>query len=164
MKQIEVAKKYLGQKEKPGNDFDLDTPLGRMLKEAGHKDGEAWCVYAMEGIFCEASPAQNEELRALFSASAVQTYHNFKEAGYDAHDFPRAGDLVIWQRYKDGKPTWQGHAGLVVKVDSTGAFYTYEGNTNSAGSREGTVFTEKLRKRIKTDNGLNILGFITVSI
>lgn len=162
MKQIEVAKKYVGQKEKPGNDFDLDTPLGRLVKEAGHKDGEAWCAYAMEGVFCEAFPAKNAELRQLFSASAVQTFNNFQDAGYDIHDIPKVGDLVIWQRYKDGKKTWQGHMGMVTKVESTGAFYTMEGNTNSKGSREGNAFQEKLRKRIMTDNGLNIMGFITI--
>lgn len=155
MKQIEIAKKYLGQKEKPGNIFDVKSPLGKILIEAGQKDGEAWCCYFTEAVFVET-------LRALFSASTVQTFHNFKNAGYEISDVPQVGALVIWQNYKGGKPQWSGHAGIVTKVNSDGSFHTIEGNTNSTGSREGDSVQEKVRKNIKTDNGLNILGFINL--
>lgn len=162
MKQIDTAKKYIGQKEGAGNKFDENTPLGKILKEAGHKDGEAWCCYFAEAVFCESFPAQNAELRKLFSASTIQTFQNFKEAGYEVTDIPKVGSLVIWQRYKDGKPTWQGHAALVTKVNPDGSFQTIEGNTNSAGSREGDSVQEKVRKIIRTENGLNVLGFVTI--
>lgn len=155
MKHIEIAKKFIGQKEKPGNDFDDNTPLGKILKEAGHKDGEAWCCYFAEAVFVET-------LRSLFSASTVQTFQNFKDAGYEITDIPQVGSLVIWQRYKDGKATWQGHAGIVSKVNQDGSFQTIEGNTNSSGSREGDSVQEKNRSNIKTDNGLNVLGFIKI--
>jgi hypothetical protein len=155
MKQIEIAQKYLGHKEKPGNDFDENTPLGKILKEAGHKDGEAWCQYFIEAVFVET-------LRALFSASTVQTFHNFKKSGYEISDTPEVGTMVIWQRYKNGLPTWQGHAGLVTKVNPDGSFGTIEGNTDSASSREGDSVQEKVRKNVRVENGLNILGFITI--
>lgn len=155
LKQIDIAKHYVFQKEKPGNDFDIDTPLGKILKEAGHKDGEAWCAYFMEGVFVET-------LRALFSASTVQTFHNFKNAGYEISRTPKIGSLVVWQNYKDGKPLWSGHAGVVTGVQSDGTFFTIEGNTNSSGSREGTSVQEKMRRNENTDNGLNILGFVEV--
>lgn len=153
--QIDIAKKYINHKEKPGNNFDDDTPLGKILKEAGHKDGEAWCAYFMEAVFVET-------LRSLFSASTVQTFQNFKNAGYEISNVPKVGALVIWQRYKDGKPTWAGHAGLVTKVQSDGVFFTIEGNTNSSGSREGDSVQEKMRKNVKVENGLNILGFVII--
>lgn len=155
MKQIEIAKKYLGHKEKPGNIFDVKSPLGKILIEAGHQNGEAWCCYFTEAIFVE-------KLRALFSASTVQTFHNFKNAGYEISEVPKVGALVIWQRYKEGKATWQGHAGIVSKVNTDGSFLSIEGNTNSAGSREGDSVQEKVRRNIRTDNGLNILGFISL--
>lgn len=155
MKQIDIAKQYIGQKEKPGNDFDADTPLGKILKEAGQKDGEAWCCYFQEAIFVET-------LRALFSASTVQTFYNFKNAGYEIHDVPKVGTLVIWQSYKDGKPIWSGHAGLVTKVNQDGSFVTIEGNTSEKSGREGTSVQEKVRKNVRVENGLNILGFITI--
>lgn len=155
MKQIEIAKRYLGQKEKPNNDFDIDSALGKILKDAGHKDGEAWCAYFMEAVFVET-------YRDLFSASTVQTFDNFKKAGYEISDTPKVGWLVIWQTYKGGKPQWSGHAGLVTKVNPDGSFSTIEGNTNSDGGREGTSVQEKVRKNVRVENGLNILGFINI--
>jgi hypothetical protein len=155
MKQIEIAKKFIGQKENTGNVFDENTPLGKILKEAGQKDGEAWCCYFTEAVFVET-------FRALFSASTIQTFQNFKDAGYEITDVPKVGSLVIWQRYKDGKATWQGHAGIVSKVNQDGSFSSIEGNTNSAGSREGDSVQEKNRSLIKTDNGLNVLGFVKI--
>lgn len=162
MTQIEVAKKYVGMKESSGNKFEENSILGQVLHKAGQKDGEAWCAYFAEAVFCEAYPDKNPVLRKLFSASAVQTYKNFVEAGFRHGTIPAAGDLVIWQKYKDGKETWQGHAGIVTMVNSDGSFYSVEGNTNSGGSREGDSVQEKLRKQIKTDNGLNVLGFVTI--
>lgn len=162
MRQIEIAKKYVGQKELSGNVFKDDTELGRKLHEAGQKNGEAWCAYLQEAIFCEAFPEKNKDLRKLFSASAVQTYKNFKESGeYDCHDKPRVGDLVIWQKYAEGKPTWQGHAGIVTRVEGD-VFHTIEGNTNSSGGREGDSVAEKTRKKAFQVNGLNVLGFVTI--
>lgn len=154
-KQIEVAKKYIGQKELPGNIFDPKSPLGKIIIEAGQKDGEAWCAYFCEAVFVET-------LRSLFSASAVQTFQNFKNAGYEITEGPKVGALVVWQRYKDGKPTWMGHCGIVTKVNADGSFLSIEGNTNSAGSREGDSVQEKVRKNVRTDEGLNILGFVII--
>jgi hypothetical protein len=162
MKQIEIAKTFLNQKEMPGNTFDESSPLGRLVKNAGQRDGEAWCAYFCEGIFCEAFPMKDKELRKLFSASAVKTFENFKEAGYDCHERPRIGDLVIWQRYENGVKTWKGHAGLVINVLANGSFETIEGNTNSAGSREGDSVQIKIRTMAKRMDGLNILGFVTI--
>jgi hypothetical protein len=162
MKQIEVAKKYIGDKEKAGNVFDVSTPLGQALKAAGHNNGEAWCCYFMEAVFCEANPDQNAELRKLFSASTIKTYENFRAEKYDVHDHPVVGDLVIWQRYKDGVKQWQGHAGLVINVHSDGSFSTIEGNTNSKGSREGDSVQYKIRRLTRMKTGLNVLGFITI--
>ncbi len=155
MKQIDIAKKYIGHKEQAGNVFDEKTPLGKILKEAGQKDGEAWCCYFTEAVFVET-------LRALFSASTVQTFQNFKNAGYEITDSPEVGALVIWQRYKDGKPTWAGHAGIVTKVVDKTSFVSIEGNTNSAGSREGDSVQEKTRTTARVENGLNVLGFIKI--
>jgi hypothetical protein len=155
MRHIEIAKKFIGQKEGANNDFDESTPLGKILKEAGHKDGEAWCCYFTEAVFVET-------LRSLFSASTIQTFQNFKDAGYEITDTPKVGALVIWQRYKDGKATWQGHAGIVSKVNTDGSFSSIEGNTNSAGSREGDSVQEKVRQNIRTENGLNVLGFVNI--
>jgi hypothetical protein len=163
MKQVDIAKKYIGMKEGAGNKFDENSILGQVLHKAGQKDGEAWCCYFAEAVFCEAFPEKNQELRKLFSASTVQTYKNFVEAGYDVHTSPKAGDLIIWQKYKAGEKQWQGHAGIVQSVNTDGSYFTIEGNTNSEGSREGDSVQQKLRKTVFKQDGLNVMGFITIA-
>ena len=95
---------------------------------------------------------------------AVQTYKNFtRGGGYLENNLPKVGNLVIWQMQKDGKPQWQGHAGIVYKVKSTWEFESIEGNTNEAGSREGVTVAIKDRKILKdVPNGLKVLGFIEI--
>jgi hypothetical protein len=165
MKVIEVAKKYLGLKEDPNNSFKKGTLLGDVLHKAGQKDGESWCSYFMEAVFCEAHPELDTALRKLFDAGAVKTYTNFKAAGYDCHATPRVGDLMIMQKYAGGVKQWQGHAGLVVFVHPTeGWWKCIEGNTTKAGGREGGsgAVLEITRNSTVKKDGLNVLGFVTI--
>jgi hypothetical protein len=162
MKIIQVASKYLGQKEGSGNTFDAQTPLGKLVKAAGQNNGEAWCAYFAEGVCLEAYPERKDQIQKLFSASAVQTFARFKDAKFVISQYPVLGSIVIWQRFKEGQPTWQGHVGIVSKVISNVNFESIEGNTNSAGSREGDSVQVKKRDTIRKDHGLNVLGFIVL--
>lgn len=157
---IDVAKKYLGESELKGNVFTEDTELGRKLKEAGHKDGEAWCSYFAEAVFKEAYPFKVKGFDKLFSAGAVKTLKNFRDFGYTVFNAPDPGMLVIWQHYNNGEPSWQGHAGIVIEVLDNGAFVTVEGNTTAAGSREGTSVQIKTRSLKRVSTGLNVIGFV----
>lgn len=166
-KAVEVALKYVGEKELPGNMFDPNSDFGKKMKAVGHQDGNAWCALFAELVFKEAYPEKFAELDKLFSASAVQTYKNFthkeKGLGYMEHALPKEGCLVIWQLYKEGQPQWQGHAGIVHSLISTWEFKSIEGNTNDAGGREGVTVAIKERKVLKDVwNGLKVLGFIQI--
>lgn len=158
----QIAAKYIGMKENEGNKFDDSSILGQILHKAGQKDGEAWCAYFAEAVFCEAYPERNGELRKLFSASAVKTYENFKNAAFLCNELPRANNLVVWQRYDKGVKQWTGHVGIVENVMVNGSFTSIEGNTNGAGSREGDSVQRKVRSKTKVDTGLNVLGFIQI--
>jgi hypothetical protein len=163
MNHIDVAFKYLLQKELPGNVFDKNTMLGKLLHEAGQKDGESWCAYFVEGVFSEAYPERDPEFKRLFSAGAVKTFENFVRAKYPVSKIPHRGDVVIWQRFKDGARMWQGHAGIVTEVINENRFKTIEGNTNGLGSREGDSVQQKERTLTFQQNGLNVLGFIKIA-
>jgi hypothetical protein len=164
MKQIDIAKKNLGFKEKHGNVIDASTPFGAAIEKAGHKDGEAWCCYAQEAVFCEAYPELDAKLRKLFSANCFETYCNFLKAGYKVLNYPVEGTLVIWQHVDDGRQTTKGHAGCVSRVISKTQFSSFEGNTSEAGSREGTTFREQVgRDTLRRENGLQVLGFIVIA-
>lgn len=160
MKIIETAAKYIGQREQIGNVFDMNTPLGKLVKESGQNNGEAWCAYFAEGVCVQAYPEKRDILRKLFSASAVKTVENFRFSGYVVGQWPILGSIVVWRRHKEGQPTWQGHIGIVSKVIDNNNFEAIEGNTNSAGSREGDSVQIKRRDMLPRDNGLNVIGFI----
>lgn len=162
MKNVDVARKYIGQREKQGNVFDENTVLGKMLHKAGQRNGESWCAYFAEAVCVEAYPEKHKELTDLFSASAVRTFENFKREGFTISEKPELGAIVVWKRWKEGQPTWQGHVGIVSEVGKD-YFKSIEGNTNALGSREGDSVQEKTRKVMTTlETGLNVLGFIVL--
>jgi hypothetical protein len=161
---IEVAKKYLGMAEKPGNVFDESTSLGKIVKKAGQKDGEPWCCYYQEAIFCEAYPKIEALLRKLFSANCFQTYVNFFFSGkFKVYSYPVVGGLILFQMKKEGQLLTTGHAALCIGVTSKTQFTTNEGNTDVAGSREGGIVAEKKRDTLPRDTGLNFLCCIVIT-
>lgn len=157
----EIAIKYIGQTEKPGNSGFNDAEFEAKMKDVGFEKTHAWCTYFSELVFKEAFP-DKKELDKLFSASAVQTYKNFRDAAYLLAELPEENCLVIWQMQKDGKPQWQGHAGIVVKAIDNVTFESVEGNTNDGGGREGYIVARRLRKVQKVTTGLQVLGFIKI--
>jgi hypothetical protein len=160
----EVARKYIGQTEKPGNSGFNDEQFEAYMKAVGFEKGFAWCSLFAELVFKEAIPEKFDELDKLFSASTVQTFKNFRDAAYPIGYVPVKDWLVIWQMQKDGKPQWSGHAGIVSEVKSTWEFNSIEGNTNSQGDREGFEVAEMDRKIVaEVKNGLRVLGFIHIS-
>jgi len=159
----EVALKYIGQTEKPGNMGFVDEEFERRMFDVGFVKSHAWCAYFQELVFKEAYPEKFKELDRLFSGSTIQTFRNFRDAGYLIGYAPQKNTLVIWQSYKDGKALATGHAGLVVNVKSSWEFDSAEGNTNSEGGREGFEVAVMPRKVLaKVTNGLKILGFIQI--
>lgn len=161
---VEIAKKDLGKKEKPGNGGWYDEYLQKEMEKDGWSKGMAWCAFIVEKWVEEAYPWKEEALDKLFSGSAVLTFRNFKKAGYKISKTPVLGSIVVWQKYKQGVPHWSGHAGIVSEVISDKEFKSIEGNTNSKGSREGNIVAEKHRKIMKFETGLNVLGFIVLDV
>jgi hypothetical protein len=162
MKILEVAKRYVGQSEFPGNKFTDQTPLGKLVHSAGQKDGEAWCAYFVEGCAVEAFPERRKEIEKLFDASAVKTFTNAKKLGYvTTVTDPLPGDIAVFQKYAKGIKQWQGHMCIVEVVKPGDGFLTVDGNTNVAGSREGTTVLSGKKKTFKFNpDGLTLLGFI----
>jgi hypothetical protein len=162
-KLIEAARKDIGKKEKLSNSGFEDKELERAMKAVGWAAGWAWCASIQEKWVWEAFPELKDEVHGFFVPSATATYRNLKNAGYKVSMIPTPGALVYWQRYRDGKGEWQGHAGVVSKVISDTEFYSIEGNTNAGGSREGDSVQEKHRfVKLDVENGLKVMGFITL--
>jgi hypothetical protein len=159
MKIVDIARTYVGKKEIPQNAGFVDQTLENEMLKCGWQKGFAWCAIIAK-LWAKKAYPDNKDLDRLFSASAVQTFNNFKRAGYEISEKPVLGSIVIWQRYKDGQRTWQGHAGVVSQVISDKEFKSIEGNSSPIGSREGDRVVENPRVISKKETGLNVLGFI----
>lgn len=161
---VEVARKDIGKKEKPGNTGFLDKQLEADMIAVGWAPGWAWCACIQEKWAWEAFPAIKDKIKGIFVPSAVNTFRNLVKAGYTYSMKPAVGALVYWQKMDNGKELWAGHAGVVSRVISDTEFYSIEGNTNSAGSREGDSVQEKQRVvRSVVHDGLKVIGFVTLS-
>jgi hypothetical protein len=140
-----------------------DPVFDAKMDSVGMVDGYAWCCLFTELCWVEAykefAPKMLPLLKEEFTAGTVRTFRHFKSLKWTSKT-PEAGDIVIWQSYKNGKAKTSGHAAIVVKVGD-GFIETIEGNTNDKGGREGYIVAKKTRTIDFTNtNGLRMLGFI----
>lgn len=160
---IAAAEKYIGQKEIKGNKGFHDENFDQKMRAIGFKTGDAWCSYFAELVWREAYADNKSALnviKGLFSGSSYRTLTNFKKAGFKAHKTARPGSIVIWRKKVNGDYTSFGHVAICVEA-ADDHFKTVEGNTNSAGSREGDSVAPKTRKyKFHRENGLELAGFI----
>ena len=167
---IDIASKYVGKKELKGNSGFKDKRFEDQMLGVGWEHGWAWCAVFTELIWTLAYQQENsviaESLEKIFSPSATKTYKNFaKEKKWKVSKTPVKGAIVIWQNYRDDKPHWSGHAGLVESLSTNNegkVMFTIEGNSNSSGGREG-IEVARLARPIdftKKKNGLVLKGFI----
>lgn len=164
MKVIDIAKTYLGKLEKTGNSGFQDTNFENEMVALGEwQKGYSWCCCFTQLCFRKAYPELTVELKKLFDPGTINTFQNFKKAGYIISSVPTVGSLVIWQDYKAGKGTDRGHAGIVTEVLSNFTFKSIEGNTfGDKPSRNGDRVAIHTHSTGHKPEGLNVLGFITI--
>lgn len=158
---LEIAKSYIGQKEIKGNKGFEDAEFENRMKAVGFKSGYAWCSLFAELVYISAFVDKRKELTALFSAGAVKTMKNFNRSkNWTLTEKAIPGALVCFQTFRNGKPHWTGHIGIVEKANKDN-FISIEGNTNGSGGREGIEVARKTRKyNFNNKNGLVLMGFI----
>ena len=148
-KLAEIAGLYLGVKE-TGNNLAgssktlLDIFKADNLAPNGRTDGYPWCAafvsfcvqqlqrqsYFFDGLNPPREASVSRFLNSWAKSSGCVIFQN-----NNAALTPRAGDIVVF--------TFS-HIGIVEGV-SGGVVTTIEGNTNSAGSREGNIVARKKR-------------------
>jgi len=138
---------FIGQEEILGNLGFKDSEFQDYMETVGWEEAQAWCAYFAELVwklaYAEIDSTYINILDKLFSGSAVATYGNFSKSDFGTSMEAGIGDVVIWQKYKHGKPHWSGHAGIVVDIINDDTYKTVEGNTNDKGGREGYIVSEK---------------------
>lgn len=124
VKALHVATKNIGYGEDEGNN------LGRFIRAIGGKPGAEWCATFVGYCFARAwgllgFPGQGVPFDR--SSSAKRLTKNIGRAGRLFTDPREAlpGDVICWSR---GVLGWQGHIGIVERVDPDGIVHTIEGN------------------------------------
>lgn len=82
---------------------------------------------------------------------------------------PGVGLCVFWQHYfylnNQWQPSWQGHCGVVIKINDDGTMMVCEGNTSpNAGDqiiRDGGGVWLKQRHIVANTGSMRLLGFLT---
>lgn len=154
---VDVAKKYIGQREKKSNAGFLDPDFEKEMVNIGWYKGASWCAYFTKLVW-----SKGNQLHKYMSGGAVATYKALDlSKEYNITATPERGALVIWRNYKDGIKQNTGHSGIVTSLNADGTFNTIEGNTSTMGGREGILVDERVRKYEWTKkNGLRLLGFV----
>lgn len=145
---------------------ELNMSFEDLMKTVGWETTHAWCAYFSELVwklaYAKIDTTMVDKLDKLFSANAVQTYHNFEKSEFECSKIAVDGSVLIYQVYKNGNPTTSGHAAIVINSNDGIVIDTIEGNTNAKGSREGDQVANKTRiiSFDKKQNSWIPLGFI----
>lgn len=161
---ITIANKYIGQSEDgtKGNNNDFrDEHFEQLLRNVGWSEGLSWCAFFVRMVVHEAYPNRWNVYNKLLSGSVLKTLNNLtKQHGLElVKKVPSAGYLAFWQ---NGNTAF-GHIAFVRGGATIRNFTTIEGNTDSAGSRDGGIVAEKVRNyRYEKQSGLWLRGFIDI--
>ena len=144
-----IARPYLGATEARGNRMGSDPRMREIFKSdwlssEGRTDGYAWCcsfvtmcvqrLIAANTCYRHVRPPKTASVSNFRTRWAVDQ-NCLVFPPNDAAYRPHKGDVVVF-RFS--------HIGIVDSV-AAGRVHTIEGNTNEAGSREGTGVLEKER-------------------
>jgi len=155
--EVALAEADKGVREVGGMNRGPDVE--KYQKTVGLSAGSPWCAAFV--AWCVTQSKGQVTPPGWCSGSAITQWHRgSRKMLAEGFTTPEKADFqskvrpgMIWVRAKDAagataarRGTWvQGHTGIVVAVDEEG-FHTVEGNTNSAGSREGDGVYRKLHR------------------
>lgn len=136
-KLVSKAEKYLYVREATGNNDGAEVEM--FLRSTGLGKGYAWCAAYQTYVHREAG------LKAPRSARVVDWFKTplweRKQNSYQPQALPGMVGALYYESLKR-----YGHIVLIVGKDKNN-FYTIEGNTNGAGSREGDGVYRKIRSK-----------------
>lgn len=157
MKIVELAKKYLGEKEISGNNGFQNKEFDSLMRKYGFKNGDAWCLHFVRMIYRESGYHTRN-----ISPSAVSSMKLATKSG-NWHAEPVLGAVAIFRTFKNGKAQRTGHGAIVSEITNEG-YQTIDGNTTDKGGREGIMVAIRNRHLNKDswakNDGLRLMGFI----
>lgn len=163
---VAEAKRWIGIQEQGGDN------QGQMVKKFqkavdGKAYGEPWCLsmvmFCIKAVdsLCQESMYWRSRAKVKNTEHCLTLWNALPKS--QRHSKPKVGRLVIWQHYRNGKPTSSGHVGVVTKVIDGKYIMTVEGNTGSTTrvERNGDGVFEK-RRTIKGSRRMKVKGFADV--
>lgn len=171
---VQEALKYVGEKEKPGNNGFYNQELEQRILLTDWDYGQSWCAALAEAVWVDGYSRFNSgminTIRSLCTLNAVFTFRQFEKSKFVTNKIPAPGAIVIWMKMRNGEPVYltddkmwvAGHAGICIEGYQR-YFETVEGNSNAAGGREGIEvahFKDKRTYDWDCKHGLRPLGFI----
>lgn len=163
---VSEAEKWLSVREKGSPNHGPDVEM--FQKEVdGKAQGEPWCMAFAQFCIAQVDRALGPKAAFYRKSWIYRTEHcltcwDRSPSGARAmlHEI-EPGMLVIWQFYKDGKATTNGHVGIVHSIVSKGEIMTIEGNTQDRSHvvREGDgVYL--MRRKIQYDGSFRLKGIL----
>lgn len=154
---IEEASRYIGVIEEGGDNRGPDVEMFQRAVD-GRAQGEAWCMSALQFWLME-TERQFDITSGVFPSEHCLTVWNRTPVSR-RFKHPQKGDIIIYQYFKNDRPTSSGHTGLVKEVLGS-SIITVEGNTGpgTGVEREGDGVYEKKRS-IFGSSSMKIVGYI----
>ncbi len=152
---LAAARATLGTKEEGGK--NRGHQIDGWNRDAGAALGSPWCaawVYGMHKVAAALLGIPNPCPR---TAGALKMWHMAPESS--RRPLPAPGDVFVLDT---GDPGGFGHVGIVEAVTPDGnTIVTLEGNSNEAGSREGTAVVQHTWKPRDGKRG-RLLGYLSL--
>jgi hypothetical protein len=151
---LAVAATQVGIKEKPLGS-NAGPEVEDYLKSVGLGKGNPWCAAFVYWCFAKAAAQTGAANPCVKTGHVLTSWANAKPSqritSAQAKNDPsliKPGLVFIMDT---GAPGGAGHTGIVEKVIG-GTIHTIEGNTNEAGSREGTGVFRKTSRRVSAES------------
>lgn len=141
---LEEANKWLHVREIGNNRSFNDPEFEKLMKEVGWRPGYAWCVLFCKAVWWSVYRGTEHEKAVLnvLQPGGQLSWRKAKIHPYVmARQQPVVGGVTIM---KTGQTT--SHAWIATEILDEFRMRSIEGNTNSAGSREGDAVETKIRR------------------
>lgn len=130
---------------------------------------QPWCLAFVQYCVHQVDKNYVEELgfdicpTQIYHTQHVMTLWNKTPKNMRMNNGPEMGYLMVWEHWKDGRPTGMGHVGIVVNVIDGNTMECIEGNTGPGVGvqRTGDGVYRKTRV-IGTIGDMKFKGFIKV--
>lgn len=162
---VTEAKKWLGVRESGGPNKGPEVSM--FQKAVDHKaDGEPWCMafvmYCIQQVDLDLEKRFGSCIKTqLYKTEHCLTVWNKSPVTAKINENYHPGLICIWQHYKNGKPTTNGHCGIVEKIIDSTSFLSIEGNTQDHAiiNRDGDGVYSVTRNFKGSDN-FRLKGFL----